>query len=398
MSVAWPRRAAVGSHSGCSAALAIDGPYPAHGYIRAVDAAALRDEFPVLRRFAYLNAGTDGPLPRRALAAAQAELERELQEGRTGAHFQRRAELAQILREGYAALLGCPPSDVALTTSTSEGLGTVLGGLGLGPGDEVLTSDEEHPGLLGALQALRDVSGVRIRIAPFARMADAVTAQTTAVACSHVSWINGSIVPAALAELEIPVILDGAQGVGAVPIDLAELGCDAYAGAGQKWLCGPDGTGVLYVSPALRERVAVTRRCYTNLAQAGLGLESPLREDARRFDTSSLSAEALALAGGALRVLSDAGWPAVHERACALAETFAERLAGTGREVARRGPSTLVSFSSADPETEREQLARDGVIVRNLPGTSWLRASVGAWNDGADLERLVRALRPYEAA
>ena len=357
-----------------------------------MDAAALRDEFPVLRRFAYLNAGTDGPLPRRALEASQAELLRELDDGRTGAHFQRRFELAQILREGYAGLLGCASEDVALTTCTSEGLGTVLNGLRLGPRDEVLTSDEEHPGLLGALQAVRDLNGVRVRMAPFAELADAVTAETSVVACSHVSWINGSLAPAALAELDIPVILDGAQGLGAVPIDLDALGCDAYAAAGQKWLCGPDGTGVLYVRPSLRERLAVSRRCYVNLADVALGLEAPLREDARRYDTASLSAEALALAEGALRVLSDAGWPGVHERARVLAEAFATRLADTGRDIAPRGPSTLVSFSSTDPEDERERLAQAGVIVRNLPGTRWLRASVGAWNDEADLERLVRAL------
>ena len=55
----------------------------------------------------------------------------------------------------------------------------------------------------------------------------------------------------------MPVLLDGAQGVGAVPVDVHALGCDAYAGAGQKWLCGPDGTGMLYMSPELRERLAV---------------------------------------------------------------------------------------------------------------------------------------------
>ena len=86
-----------------------------------VDAAALRAEFPVLSRLAYLNAGTDGPLPARAAAAAGAELERELADGRAGAHFERRAELSGRLREAYAALLGCDDADLALTTCTTEG-------------------------------------------------------------------------------------------------------------------------------------------------------------------------------------------------------------------------------------------------------------------------------------
>ena len=65
---------------------------------------------------------------------------------------------------------------------------------------------------------------------------------------------GGSRLPS-LRELDVPVVLDGAQGVGAMPVDVRALGCDAYAGAGQKWLCGPDGTGMLYVAPALRERL-----------------------------------------------------------------------------------------------------------------------------------------------
>ncbi len=82
------------------------------------------------------------------------------------------------------------------------------------------------------------------------------------------------------------------------------------------------------------------------------------------------------------------------ERARTLAARLAEMLAAAGREVVPRGASTLVSFSSPDAEREREPLAAAGVIVRNLPGRPWLRASVGAWNDEGDLERLVGSLSP----
>ncbi len=249
----------------------------------------LRAEFPVFERLAYLNAGTDGPLPARAVQAAAAELEREAADGRTTAHFERRAELSGELRALYAAALGCETTDLALTTSTSEGLAQVIGGLELGRGDEIVTSDEEHPGLQGALVAARELKGVSIEAVPFAEVANAVGPRTRLVACSHVGWMSGSLAPAALAEVDVPVLLDGAQGVGAVPVDVTALGCDAYAGAGQKWLCGPDGTGMLYVSPGLRERVQVARRGYPNLADPNEGLEAQLHEDARRFD--SLSAE-----------------------------------------------------------------------------------------------------------
>jgi selenocysteine lyase/cysteine desulfurase len=359
-----------------------------------VDACALRDEFPVLRRVAYLNAGTDGPLPTRAVRAAQEELDRELDHGRSRAHFERRSELTASLRGAYAAALGADAADVALTTCTSEGVALVVGGLALRPGQEILTSTDEHPGLLGALQAARDLAGVSIRTVPFAELAAAVGPRTALVACSHVNWMNGSVAPTELAGVDVPVLLDGAQGLGAVPVELDSLGCDAYAASGQKWLCGPDGSGALYVTPALRERIGVTRRGYPNLADAPAGLESGLQPDARRLDTLSLNAETLACARAAVGVLEGYGWRALHARSRELAALLADRLASGGRIVAPRGPTTLVAFESADPELELARLTDAGVIMRGLPGTPWLRASVGAWNDEHDVQRLLDIVTP----
>ena len=357
-----------------------------------MDLPGLRAEFPVFARLAYLNAGTDGPLPARAVRAAAGEFEREAADGRTTAHFERRAELSGELRALYAAALGCETTDLALTTSTSEGLAQVIGGLELSRGDEIVTSDEEHPGLQGALVAARELKSVSIKAVPFAEVANAVGPQTRLVACSHVGWSSGSLAPAELAEVEIPVLLDGAQGAGAVPVDVAALGCDAYAGAGQKWLCGPDGTGMLYVSPALRERLQVTRRGYANLADPNEGLAAQLHDDARRLDSQMLSAEALACAVASTSLLASAGWGSVHERAIGLAARLAELLRERGLSVAPRGESTLVSFERADPEAERARLAAGGVMLRDIPGRPWLRASVGAWNDERDLQRLIGML------
>jgi len=357
-----------------------------------VDHSGLRAEFPALSRLAYLNAGTDGPLPARAVHAATEELERECRDGRAIAHFERRSELSEELRSAYAAVLGCHAADVALTTCTSEGMAQTIGGLALGSGDEILTSTEEHPGLLGALGAARELHGVSIREAPLSEIAHAVGPRTRLVACSHVGWMSGAVAPAELAEVDVPVLLDGAQGVGAVPVDVGALGCDAYAGAGQKWLCGPDGTGMLYVSPDLRERLEVGRRGYANLADPDAGLEARPHEDARRFDSLSLNAETVACALESMRVLQAVGWPEVHRRSCALAARLAEALAERGLEPAPRADTTLVSFPSPDPPAERARLAELGIIVRNIPGRPWLRASVGAWNNDADLDRLLAAL------
>jgi selenocysteine lyase/cysteine desulfurase len=359
---------------------------------RFVSLPGLRDEFPVLGAVAYLNAGTDGPLPTRAVDASTRELRRELDDGRAMAHFERRTELGSQLRGAYATALGADAADVALTTCTTEGMAQVIGGLQLSRGDQIITSDEEHPGLLGALSAARELRGVEVREVPLADVASAVGPSTRLVACSHVGWVSGSLAPTELRELDVPVLLDGAQGVGAVPVDVRALGCDAYAGAGQKWLCGPDGTGMLYVSPELRERLTVARRGYANLADPNAGLDAQLQPDARRFDTLSQNAETVACALAAIGVLESAGWAAVHEHARTLAARLCELLAERGRPPAPRGATTLVSFPSPDAPAERELLAEHGIIVRNIPDRPWLRASVGAWNDEGDLQRLVETL------
>jgi selenocysteine lyase/cysteine desulfurase len=352
-----------------------------------VDATALRAEFPVLDDRVYLNAGTCGPLPRKALHATADVLARAAVEGRTRAYMESMLELRDRQRAAYAARLGADPGDVALTTCTSEGVVRVLAGLDLGPGDEVLTAPDEHPGLLGPLGTLRDRRGVEIRTAPFADLADAVGPNTRLVACSHVSWVTGAVRPQGLAELgpDVPVLLDGAQGVGAVPIDVAALGCSFYAGSGQKWLCGPVGTGMLWIAPDRREQVAPVGATYINLAEPAKGLESPPHGD----DSPAISAEASAAAVTAHDVLADAGWDAVYARARALAARLADELRERGRTVAPRGETTLVSWEDDDPEATRDRLGGKGVLIRNLPGTPYLRASVGAWNDETDLERLL---------
>ena len=358
-----------------------------------MDVASLRAEFPVLRDCAYLNAGTCGPFSEAAAAAARAELEREVDEGRSGRpHFEHRFELAGAVRAAYAERLGCPPGDVALTTSTSEGVALALLGMQLEPGDEIVTSDAEHPGLIGPLQAARDLRGARIRAVPLVDVPDAVGPRTRVVACSHVSWITGEVAPTALAELDVPVLLDGAQGVGAMAVDVRELRCAAYAGSGQKWLCGPEATGMLYVAPERRDEVDAALRSYVSFADASGGLDAELQPDARRYDAPVVPSPTLAAALAAYQVLDAAGWEDVYERARNLAATLADALRERGHRVRPRGETTLVAWEAEDPEAETARLGEAGVVIRYLPGRGLLRAAVGAWNDESDLERLLDAL------
>jgi selenocysteine lyase/cysteine desulfurase len=356
-----------------------------------MDPAELRAAFPVFTRRAYLNAGTCGPLPVAVQEAVDGALQTAANEGRTTAYYQALSDKRAELRAAYAALLQAQIDDVALTTCTSEGIVRVLLGLDLRPGDEVLTCLDEHAGLLGPLAAARAQRGVEVRTVAFEDLADAVTPATRLVACSHVSWVDGRLAPD-FSGLDVPVLLDGAQGIGAVPVDVGALGCAFYAGSGQKWLCGPVGTGTLWISPQWSERVAAPGPTYMNLEDPSAGLDAVPRATAARHDTFAQSLETIAGAAAALALLGAFGWDAVHERAATLAETFAGMLAERGLTVAPRDRTTLVSWRDPGAAATRDRLAEAGIVIRDLPGTGLLRASVGAWNDESDLERLLAAL------
>jgi L-cysteine/cystine lyase len=355
------------------------------------DPAALRSEFPVLERLSYLNAGTNGPVPRRATDAARDSLIEQANEGRSGRpFFEAVLEAAEQVRSRVAAILGCEPDELALTGSTTDGVNTVVSGLELGPGDEVLTSDEEHPGVLAPLAGLRARRGVSVRVVPFDSIASEVRPETRLVAVSHVSWVTGQVMDCrALAAASAPFLLDGAQSLGAIPVDVRELGCDFYAAAGQKWMCGPNGLGYLYVRGERIPELAPPWPSYSSVADPHHALDSPLSEAAHRFDLQLMPPHHSAWALAALDVVQEPGLEDGQRRALSLAARLAELFSARGLRVASRGESTLFSWESSDPEAEAERLLAENIVVRYLPETPWVRASVGAWTDEEEIERLV---------
>ncbi len=352
--------------------------------------ADFRAQFPVFERTAFLNAGTEGPLPRQAADAVRRRIESELNGGRCGKPYMTELmDLAEKLRAGYARVLGCDPTDVALTGSTTDGVNTVLAGLDLRPGDEIVTSDEEHPGLLAPLGRAQRLHGATVRVVPFAEIAGAVSPSTRLVACSHVSWVSGQVVDAAgLARTGVPVLLDGAQGVGAVPVDVNALECAFYAGSGQKWLCGPEGSGCLFVRRDQLDQLTVPWPSYKSVADPKQALVSPPAENVARLDHGFPPGMRSAWALASLAVLEDAGWEWVHQRAAGLAVDLARQLADRGLEVGPRGRSTLVSWRAQDPDAEVTRLAEAGFVVRSIPSHDYVRVSVGAWSSEDELSEL----------
>lgn len=342
--------------------------------------------FPVLESVAYLNAGTFGPLARPVADALNGAVSCDLRRGRSGAaYFEETLVLRDEVRSAFAALVSADPAQVALTGSTTEACAIVLRGLRLGPEDEVITTTDEHFGLLGPVGA----SPARVVVVepdPVAVLA-AVTPRTRLIATSQVLWTTGAVLP--LAELReqsgVPVLADGAQSVGAIPTSFD--GVDFLTISGQKWLCGPDSTGALVVRDP--ERLTVTSP--SNFAQVRYepdGSYDP-HPTARRFEAGWWSQGALRgmLAALALRP----GW--AFERAAAVAERCGALLRARVDVVTPPARSTLVSFRpGAEPSAVVARLHDAGVHVRELPGRGLVRVSCGWWTNDDDLERLVAAL------
>jgi L-cysteine/cystine lyase len=353
--------------------------------------AELRAQFPVFERLTYMNAGTEGPVPRQASEAVQERAQAEATVGRCGrSYFEETQALAGRLRSSYADVLGCSPSEVALTGSTTDGCNTVLGGLDLHEGDEILTSDEEHPGLLAPLGRAKRAHGISVRVVAFDELASAVTEQTRLVACSHVSWVSGRVVDApAIKATGVSLLLDGAQGIGAVAVDVRQLGCDFYAGSGQKWLCGPEGSGCLYVRKERIDDLLVPWPGYGSLADPHRALDFEPADGAARFDHGYPAGLRSVYALASLKVFDQAGWSWVHSRAAGQADLLAQKLSDQGLTVWPRGSSTLVSWEAGDAQAVVERLAEENVVVRSIPAHGLVRASVGAWTSGEDIDRLV---------
>jgi L-cysteine/cystine lyase len=358
---------------------------------------SFRDRFPVLERCAYLNAGTFGPLSRATLDA-MAELRAwEGDHGRAGsAYFEAMLERRDRVRALLAGEIGAKTEQVALTGSTTQGVHVVLAGLGLRPEDEVVTTDAEHFGLTGPLVA----SGARLRIAradglPPERVFDAiraeVTPQTRLIALSAVSWIDGTCFPwrELRAQTGLPVLVDGAQAAGAIEVDAT--GADFFTVSAQKWLCGPDATGALFV----RDPEALPPRLVGYPAAESYDIAEGTwvpRAGAARFDPAFVPSVSLAGLEAALTDLPEHR----HARARELAEACRLLLLDAGLDVVTpAGQATLVTIRrKGDTAAEVRLLYDAGVVVRDLPGKGLLRASVGWWNDEDDLRRLVSALAP----
>jgi len=225
----------------------------------------LANEYGFAPGLIYLNTGSLGPTPRSTLDTvmkAWTELETNpvaMSYGAGAVHA-----LADKTRGAVAGLIGCTADEILLTRSTTNAMTTAGLGIDLDRGDRVLTTDVEHEGGSAVWKHLEKRRGVvidRVSIPSedhdvkgiVERFAAAIRKETKVISVSHVITSTGLRMPVreivALAKAKnILTIVDGAQAVGNIEVDVKSIGCDAYAAPGHKWLMAPKGTGFLYVN------------------------------------------------------------------------------------------------------------------------------------------------------
>ncbi len=383
--------------------------------------ATLRQELPVLERLVYLNTGTAGPLPRQTTAAITAANERQSLDGRASfkVYMEEYFPLLDDVRVRFARLLGADAGEIALTHHTTEGMNIAIWGLNWQPGDEIVVTTHEHEaGLLPAYAVARRF-GLNLRLVDTGGAADkvaeaiiaALSPRTRLVVLSHVTFTGGAVLPVqAVAEAahrqHTLVAVDGAQSAGAIPVDVHALDVDFYAVPGQKWLCGPEGVGALYVRKSALSALSPTYiggfglRDFEAMDLTGNFLPAP---DARRYEQSSVYWPALYGMRESLRWLEeDLGWAWVFAQTAAMTERCRALLGEipgiTLHTPAPYGSLTAFSVAGLEAQATATQLSEQGIIIRSVPHYNWLRAATGFFTTEADLERLRDGLLALQAA
>jgi len=313
------------------------------------------------------------------------------------------------LRAAVGRLVGDDGERIALTANTTEGLNVVAWGLDWRPGDEIVMPALEYPGTAvllatvarrrGATLRLIDPDGLEVDLE--AAVAEASGPRTRLVVLSHVSWATGAVLDVAGAaraarRVGAAVAVDGAQSVGAVPVDVAGLGVDAYAFPAHKWLLGPEGLGALWVAPDAAGTIDLTRSGFESgrdhTPEGGLTLHA----GARRYEAATLPAALLPAWRAAISWLESLGWGWVHQRvaeAQAAARAALAAIPGVTLLTPPGAQAGLVTFTidGGQPEAVARRLEEQGVIVRWLRRPAALRASLGFFTDAADVARLAAA-------
>ena len=386
---------------------------------------AWREQTPALREYAYMNSGFSGPKRRATHEAVQRSLDVELTHGSTTRRaLDHRFETTQAYRETMGRLLGASAAEIAITGNTTEGINLVVGGLALGPGDLIATTDVEHGSGIVPAYYQRERRGCEIAIAPigaqdspgeamesFVSAIGAASGPLRLVILSEISYSTGQLLPLDAIVEETHrrggyVLVDGAQTAGHIPIDVRASGVDFYAVPSHKWLCGPDGLGALYVREdliPLVEPVKVAGRAAASYDFAGGFV--PERERITKYELTTTSTPLIAGTIEAAEWFLASGPEAVFARARALNRYAGERfgrIEGVSVVSPRRDATRTGLFCFAadglDAGTVNAYLQQEAkVVCRSVAQFGSVRLSLHAFNTEAEVDlaaaTVERALR-----
>ncbi|MFQ4135789.1 aminotransferase class V-fold PLP-dependent enzyme [Nodosilinea sp. PGN35] len=381
-----------------------------------------RQQFLALEGKQYFNYGGQGPMSQAALdAIVQAHQRMQAMGPFSGATNQWVTAEAAQTRAAIAAELGTTPDTITLTEDVTVGCNIPLWGIAWNPGDHLLLSDCEHPGVIAAVQEICRRCGVTYSLCPLletvnggdpaAVVADHLRPNTRLLVVSHIFWNTGQVLP-----LErivkvcrdrpspVLVLVDAAQSVGALPLDLPALGVDFYAFTGHKWWCGPAGLGGLYVRPEAMAQIAPTFIGWRGITTDAAANPTGWQPSAQRYEVATSNYPLLA--GLRAAIAHQAEWGTAAQRYQRLVE-LSQRLWSRLRELpyirlVRQTPpdSGLVSFwvlengepSPAWHKQLVDELERQNVFLRTLQAPNCVRACTHYLTLESEVDELVAAM------
>ncbi|HLJ16231.1 MAG TPA: aminotransferase class V-fold PLP-dependent enzyme [Bryobacteraceae bacterium] len=362
-----------------------------------------RDQFPVTKELIYLNHAGVAPLCKRACDAMQSLAQDACEFG--SLHYDEWLETYEGVRSAAAGLIGAQPDEIALVKNTSEGIAVVATGLDWQPRDKVVAFTEEFPANLFPWQRLA-AKGVDLEClsvdAPLDRIDQACNGARL-LAISFVQYLGGRRADLnAIGEIchrrGTIFFVDAIQGLGAFPLNVRTARIDALSADGHKWLLGPEGCGILYISKELRERVEPVEFGWTNVAGYNdyASRDMRLRLDAGRYECGTLNTIGCYGLRASLEFLLEVGVEHIAEQVQALGDQIATGV--TQKEYQVLGQRTLatgagiVSFrkQSLDSASIVQALKQKRIVAAARQG--WIRTSPHFYVSPADIEELLDAL------
>ncbi len=367
------------------------------------DLAEYRKEFPITEKLIYLNHAAVAPLSRPAADAMKWLADDSWRNG--AYHYDQWLAAYEGLRAAAARMVNATPEEIALLKNTSEGIAVVALGLDWKPGDTIVAFNEEFPSNQYPWRKLES-RGVNIKwlsvMDPLDKIDQAVRGARL-LAVSFVQFLTGYRANlAALGEIckrhGAIFFVDAIQGLGVFPLDVQTMKIDALAADGHKWLCGPEGCAVLYISRELQDRVEPVEFGWMNVSTAAdyASREMKLRNDAARYECGTLNTIGCYGLRAAIEMILEAGVERIGPAVQALADRIDASVRRKGYEVAcERTPLTgagIVSFRrpGQDPVSMVEKLKDRGICAASRAG--WVRMAPHFYISAEEIDRAVNCL------